>query len=73
MQQEPPAAMMGRVSSSVMSSVFLAQVMGLVVSAVLGQVMGVRTVFILCAVLAGTLAATGHYLLSGQREESATA
>jgi predicted MFS family arabinose efflux permease len=64
---------MGRVSSSVMSSVFFAQVMGLVVSAVLGQLIGVRAVFLLCAALAGTLAATGHFLLAARKDESPSA
>jgi MFS family permease len=73
MQQETPQAMMGRVSSSVMSCVFFAQVMGLVVSGVLGQFMGVRVVFLLCAALAASLAAAGHYLLSATPEKSATA
>jgi MFS family permease len=70
MQQETPPALMGRVSSSVMSSVFFAQVMGLLVSAVLGQLIGVRAVFLLCAALAGTLAATGHFLLAARKDET---
>jgi DHA3 family macrolide efflux protein-like MFS transporter len=71
MQQETPPALMGRVSSSVMSSVFFAQVMGLVVSAVLGQLIGVRAVFLLCAALACTLAAAGRVLLAAETKAPA--
>lgn len=55
MQQETPPALMGRISSTVMSVVFFAQVLGLVLSGVLGQALGVRAVFFLCAALAATL------------------
>jgi hypothetical protein len=54
-----------------MSAVFFAQVMGLVVSAVLGQLIGVRAVFLLCAGLAWTLAAMGHFLLAARHAEPA--
>jgi MFS family permease len=64
MQQETPPALMGRISSTVMSVVFFAQVLGLVLSAVLGQALGVRAVFFLCAALAGGLAAAGHFFLA---------
>jgi MFS family permease len=64
MQQETPPALMGRISSTVMSVVFFAQVLGLVLSAVLGQALGVRAVFFLCAGLAAALAAAGHFFLA---------
>ena len=67
MQQETPHALMGRISSTVMSVVFFAQVLGLVLSGVLGQALGVRAVFFLCAALAATLAAAGHFFLSKAR------
>ncbi|HEX6974126.1 MAG TPA: MFS transporter [Vicinamibacterales bacterium] len=64
MQQETPPELMGRISSTVMSVVFFAQVLGLVLSAVLGQALGVRVVFFLCAALAAALAAAGHFFLA---------
>ncbi len=66
MQQETPHALMGRISSTVMSVVFFAQLLGLVLSGVLAQALGVRPVFLLCAVLAWVLAAAGRLLLSAR-------
>ena len=63
MQQETPHALMGRIASSVMSVVFFAQLVGLVISGLLAQIAGVRAVFFMCAVMAGSLAAAGHVLL----------
>ena len=71
MQQETPPALMGRISSTVMSVVFFAQVLGLVLSAVLGQMLGVRAVFFLCAALAGALAAAGHFFLASSNAAAA--
>jgi MFS family permease len=64
MQQETPHELMGRISSTVMSVVFFAQVLGLVLSGVLAQLIGVRAVFFGCAALAGALAAAGHLFLA---------
>ena len=50
-QQETPAALMGRVGSAVMSLVFSAQIAGLALSGVLANIIGVRHVFAVCAVL----------------------
>src|SRR6185295_8688109 len=63
MQQETPHALMGRISSTVMSVVFFAQLTGLVLSGLLAQAFGVRAVFFLCTLLAGALAGGGHWLL----------
>ena len=63
MQQETPHALMGRISSTVMSVVFFAQLLGLVLSGVLAQVFGVRLVFILCAFIAWGLTGAGRWLL----------
>lgn len=71
MQQETPPALMGRISSTVMSVVFFAQVLGLVLSGVLGQAIGVRAVFFLCAVLAAVLAAAGHFFLAAAKPRAA--
>jgi len=73
MQQETPAAMMARISGTVMSVVLFAQLVGLVLSGVFAQLVGVRAVFFLCAVLAGALAAGGALLLRGREVEAAPA
>jgi MFS family permease len=59
-QQETPAALMGRVGSTVMSLVFSAQIGGLVLSGILADRIGVRHVFALCAVLLALLIAVGR-------------
>lgn len=66
MQQETPHALMGRISSTVMSVVFFAQLLGLVLSGILAQTLGVRPVFLLCAVLAWVLAGAGRLLISAR-------
>ena len=50
-QQATPPALMGRVGSTFMSIIFTAQILGLVLSGVLTQHIGVRQVFALCAVM----------------------
>jgi MFS family permease len=70
-QQETPAALMGRISSTMMSAVFFAQLIGLVLSGTLAQVFGVRAVFFLCAVLAWALTGAGKLLLSTDRHAAA--
>jgi MFS family permease len=72
-QQETPHALMGRISSTVMSVVFFAQLMGLILSGVLAQLVGIRAVFFLCAALAGTLAAGGRFLLKPHAPAPVTA
>jgi MFS family permease len=59
-QQETPAAMMGRVGSTVMSTVFTAQVAGLLLSGVLARAAGVRMTFALSAGLLIILMLTGR-------------
>ncbi|HET7698042.1 MAG TPA: MFS transporter [Vicinamibacterales bacterium] len=71
MQQETPAALMGRISSTTMSVVFFAQLIGLALSGVLAQAFGVRAVFFLCAVLAWALTGAGKLLLSSDRHAAA--
>jgi MFS transporter, DHA3 family, macrolide efflux protein len=73
MQQETPPKLMGRISSTVMSVVFFAQLIGLALSGVLAQSVGVRAVFFLCAALAWTLTGAGKLLLSSDRHAAATA
>jgi MFS family permease len=60
LQQETPPALIGRVTSSATSVVFLGQVLGLTLSGVLADLMGVRLVFFVCAVLAVALAVGGR-------------
>ena len=48
-QQETPPQLMGRVGSTVMSVIFSAQILGLLLSGALAQVTSVRTVFAICA------------------------
>ncbi len=68
MQRETPHALMGRISSTVMSVVFFAQLLGLVLSGLLAQFFGVRAVFLLCAVLAWVLTASGWLLLKSSSQ-----
>jgi len=63
-QRETPADMLGRVGSTNASVIFLGQILGLAVSGVLAEVLGVRLVFFLCAALSVALAASGRIFLS---------
>ncbi len=67
MQRETPHSLMGRISSTTMSVVFFAQLMGLVLSGVLAQAFGIRAVFLLCAALAWILTGAGKLLLGTER------
>jgi len=71
MQRETPPALMGRISSTMMSCVFFAQVAGLVLSGFLAQAFGVRAVFFLCAALAWVLTGAGKLLLGTERHAAA--
>jgi len=63
MQRETPHDMLGRVGSTNASVVFLGQILGLVVSGVLAEMVGLRMVFFLCAALSFGLAASGRVFL----------
>ena len=58
-QQETPAALMGRVGATVMSLIFTAQIAGLILSGILSEHLGVRHVFALCAGLLVLLLGVG--------------
>ena len=58
-QQATPPELMGRVGSTFMSIVFGAQILGLVLSGILTQHIGVRQVFALCAAMLVILVAIG--------------
>jgi MFS family permease len=62
-QRETPHDMLGRVGSTNASVIFLGQILGLAVSGVLAQFVGVRIVFFLCAGLSVALAAGGYVFL----------
>jgi DHA3 family macrolide efflux protein-like MFS transporter len=62
-QQETPHALMGRVGSTVMSTVFAAQIVGLILSGVLVNHTGVREVFAICAVFLILLMAAGKFFM----------
>ena len=59
-QQETPAALMGRVGATVMSFIFTAQISGLVLSGILAERIGVRPVFGVCAGMLAVLVLAGH-------------
>lgn len=69
-QQETPPAMVGRVSSTFMSMISIAQILGLLLSGGLAERLGVRHLFLACAVVLGLLAAGGWVWL---RQRPATA
>jgi MFS family permease len=69
-QQETPAALMGRVGSTVMSLIFSAQIAGLVLSGVLANRIGVRYVFAVCAVLLVILMAAGKLFMEPREVSS---
>ena len=66
-QRETPHDMLGRVGSTNASVIFLGQILGLVLSGALAERLGVRTVFILCAVLSVALAAGGRVFLGTRK------
>ena len=66
-QRETPSDMLGRVGSTNTSVVFLGQILGLAVSGVIAEIVGVRTVFLLCAALSVALAAGGRMFLQSKK------
>jgi DHA3 family macrolide efflux protein-like MFS transporter len=67
-QQETPPALLGRVGSTVMSLIFTAQISGLVLSGFLAAAIGVRGVFVVCAVLLAILIAVGRIWMEPKGE-----
>jgi len=68
-QQETPPALMGRVSSTFMSLISVAQVLGLLLSGYLAQRLGVRALFLTCAAVLALVAGAGHLWMRGRRGE----
>ncbi len=62
-QQETPAALMGRVGSTVMSVIFTAQILGLILSGILATHMGVSRVFAICAGMLVVLIVVGRLFM----------
>jgi MFS transporter, DHA3 family, macrolide efflux protein len=62
-QQETPPAMVGRVSSTFMSLISVAQIAGLLLSGYLAQKLGIRPLFITCAGALGALSAAGYLMM----------
>ncbi len=72
-QQETPPALMGRVGSTVMSLVFTAQILGLILSGQLANRIGVRHVFAVCSVMLIVLAIAGKLFMEPKPTQPATA
>ena len=72
-QQETPAALMGRVGSTVMSLIFTAQICGLILSGLIADRIGVRHVFALCAVLLALLIVAGRLWMEPPHEQAQAA
>lgn len=68
-QQETPPALMGRVSSTFMSLISFAQVLGLLLSGYLAERMGIRSLFLACAGALALISGAG-YLFMRQHGES---
>jgi DHA3 family macrolide efflux protein-like MFS transporter len=69
MQKETPPQMLGRVSSSFMSLFSVSQVLGLVLSGILADAIGVRSLFAACGVVLAVLTAAGYVWIRGLGSE----
>ena len=65
-QQETPPAMQGRVSSTFISLISIAQALGLLLSGYLAQKLGIRAVFFACASVLALISAGGYFLMRGR-------
>jgi MFS family permease len=72
-QKETPPAMVGRVSSTFMSLVSMSQVLGLILSGYLAQILGIRTLFLTSAGIVALIAASGYLWLRGKPDPMAAA
>ena len=68
--QETPPAMMGRVGSTVMSAIFSAQILGLILSGVLTEHISVRGVFGLCTAMLVILTIVGKLWMEPEPHEA---
>jgi MFS family permease len=72
-QRETPPQMVGRVSSTFMSLISFAQIFGLLLSGVLAQKLGIRTVFIASAGFLALVAAAGYWMTHRKSQATAAA
>jgi MFS family permease len=72
-QQETPPAMVGRVTSSFMSLISLAQVLGLLLSGLLAQGLGIRRLFLSSAGALALIAGAGYLMVKDQPAPATTA
>ena len=70
MQGQTPMEMLGRVTSSLMSVLAVAQVFGLVVSGSIAQVIGIRNSYFATSALLGLIAAAGWRVVEQRRERA---
>ena len=70
-QQETPAALMGRVGSTVLSTIFSAQIGGLVLSGILARFVTLRTIFGLCTTMLVILIVVGKVWMEPKDEPAA--
>src|SRR5258708_5481977 len=71
-KEETPPAMVGRVSSSFMSLISLAQVLGLMLSGLLAQRLGIRPLFLTSAGVLALIAGAGYLMVQGRMSAAAT-
>jgi MFS family permease len=71
-QQETPPELMGRVGSTLMSAIFTAQILGLVLSGILAQHTSIRGVFGLCTALLAALIVAGKLWMEPAKHHSLT-
>jgi MFS family permease len=64
---ETPPPMMGRVGSTVMSCIFTAQILGLILSGVLTHYISVRSIFALCTLMLVILITAGKLFMEPER------
>jgi MFS family permease len=72
-QQETPPALVGRVSSTFMSLIAIAQVLGLLLSGYLAERLGIRPLFLACAGALGLIASGGYIFMRNRAEPRAAA
>lgn len=65
-QQETPPAMVGRVSSTFMSLISVAQIAGLLLSGYLANKLGIRPLFVYCAGVLALLSLIGYMMMRGR-------
>jgi MFS family permease len=67
-QEETPQAMLGRVGSTVMSLIFTAQILGLVLSGILANYTSVRGIFALCTAMLVVLVVAGKLWMEPEKQ-----